>query len=118
MNFIKKLTKILENKQITDYKFCKDLGLSKNSINHWKNGSYPTIDKLEKIITYLEISPYDLLEVETKESTNTDLTELEKELLQYFRAIPERDQLRYIGKLEDAAEPYLQETKLSTLKSG
>lgn len=117
MNFINKLTQILENKHITDYKFCKDLGLSKNSINHWKNGSYPTIDKLEKIITYLEISPYDLLEVETKEKSS-GLTELEKELLQYFRAMPEREQLRYIGKLEDAAEPFLQETKLSTSRTG
>lgn len=117
MNFINKLTQILENKHITDYKFCKDLGLSKNSINHWKNGSYPTIDKLEKIITYLEISPYDLLEVETKEKSN-NLTELEEELLHYFRVIPERDKLRYIGKLEDIAEPYLQETKSSTWKTG
>lgn len=48
---------------------------------------------------------------------NVIFTENEKELLQHFRKLPEREQIKFIGRIEDAAARY-QEEKSSTLKIG
>ena len=53
MDFIFNLLKVLDEKNITAYKLCKDIGIPSNSLNNWKNGSLPQIDKFAKIIKYL-----------------------------------------------------------------
>lgn len=115
--FIENLENILTQRKITTYKMCKDTNITQSTVSAWKQGKMPTIEKLIKIAEYLNVSADELLGIKKIEQQN-QLTELENEILKYFKVLPYPDQMRYIGKLEDAAEPYLQETKLSTLKSG
>lgn len=41
-----------------------------------------------------------------KESKELDLTENEKELLENFKELPDREQIKFIGKIEDIALKY------------
>ena len=103
MSFIDNLIKILDEKQITSYKLCKELKISKNSVNNWQNGSYPTIDKLEKMIIYLGITPYDLLELDNPNKTIT-LSIKEKELLKYYNELSEELKNDYLHEFKGAAK--------------
>ena len=116
MNFIDKLLKILDEKQITSYKLCKDLNISKNSINNWQNGSFPTIDKLEKIIIYLGITPYDLLELDNPNKSIT-LSIKEKELLKYYNEFPEELKNDYLHEFKGAAKACKSMKKKSEVSS-
>lgn len=86
MEYIERLSKILDEKNITAYKLCKDLNLPKNTINNWKNGSLPKIDKFAEIVNYLEISPYFLLGIENK-NEEFCITEQEKEIIKAYRNV-------------------------------
>lgn len=86
MYFIENLIRILEEKNITAYKLCKDLELPKNTLNNWKSGSLPTIDKVEKIIIYLNIEPYELLNIPHNKNICT-YTKDEKTLIEAYRAV-------------------------------
>lgn len=99
MSFIDNLIKILEERNITAYKLCKDLDLPKNSLNNWKYGSYPTIDKVEKIITYLNIEPHELLNIPHNKNIN-NYTNVEKELIKAFREVSPEVQKIVINTLE------------------
>lgn len=48
----------------------------------------------------------------------TDLTENEKEMLLNFQVLPEREQIKFIGKLEEEAKKYLNEGKSSNTQIG
>ena len=121
MDFLDRLIQIMQKMNIKQNTLANELNITQPTLSSILKGkSKPSLDTVINLCIFCEknnISTVWLL-TGNENTPNTNLTELEEELLQYFRAIPERDQLRYIGKLEDAAEPYLQETKLSTLKSG
>lgn len=99
MEFIEKLNEILRKKGITPYKLCKEIGIGKNSVLNWENGSVPNIETYKKIVLFLEIDPGILLGIESEE-----LSREEKELLTYFRALEPTDQARELGRLEGKAE--------------
>lgn len=65
---------------------------------------------------FLGVSIEWLITGEQKPDLN-NLTENEKELLQHFQKLPEREQIKFIGRIEDAAARY-QEEKSSTSKIG
>ncbi|MDO5391694.1 MAG: helix-turn-helix transcriptional regulator [Eubacteriales bacterium] len=119
MNFTERLLKILEEKQITPYKLCKDIGIASNSINNWKKGSLPTIDKFTKIILYLEVDPLYLLGIENNNQyTGKQLSENERELLENFAKLPEREQIKFIGRVEEIAKQFECKGKSSNTKVG
>lgn len=102
MPIIDNIIKIMNEKGISAYKLEKDIGINAATFTHWKNGTQPAADKLEKIISYLKISPNQLFGYETE----AELTENEKELLEYFRKLPDREQIKFIARVEDAAAKY------------
>lgn len=83
MDFTDKLQSILEKKGITAYRLCKDIGIAPNSLNNWKKGSLPTVDKFEKIIIYLDIEPEELLNIKNREKF---VTVEEQALLEAYRS--------------------------------
>lgn len=113
MDFTEKLQKILNDKGITAYKLCKDIGIAPNSLNNWKKGSLPTIDKFEKIVLYLEIKPEELLNIEISEDY---LLAEEKRILEAYRAA---DPIMKAGarKILDVKEESSRE-RLSSLETG
>lgn len=100
MNIIENIVKIMENKGITPYKMEKDIGIKQTTFISWKKGSQPPADKLMKVIQYLEVEPNDLFGY----GQTLKLTENEKELLGLFQQLPEREQIKFIARLEDKVE--------------
>lgn len=80
------------------------VGLGNGTIGKWKKQS-PSCDKAKLVADYLETTiDYLLTGKETPDSSisyPTVLTENEREMLDYFRALPEREQLKVIVRLED-----------------
>lgn len=107
MDFINKLTEILKEKNITQYKLCKDLEIGQSTFSSWKKGKSPSVEKIIAIVRYLEISADWLLEIDSKKN---NLTKNEQELLDNFKILPEREQIKLIGIVEEKAKPY-QETQ-------
>ena len=54
-------------------------------------------DKLEKIIEYMKVSPNEIFGYQS----DSFLTENEQELLEQFRKLSERDQIKFIGRIEE-----------------
>lgn len=102
MDFISKLLKIMEEKEISGYQLEKDTGIKQATLGKWKKGSLPTIDKLVILINYFQVSADDLLGT----PIINNLTENERELLKEFRKLPDREQIKFIGRLEEAAANY------------
>lgn len=97
MQFIEKLTEIMQKRNVTGYQLEKDTGIKQATLGKWKKGSQPTIDKLIILVNYFQVSSDELLGIEYK---NT-LSENEQELLEQFRKLPEREQIKFIGRLEE-----------------
>ena len=104
MAFIDKLMEALENKNISQYKLCNELNIGQSTISSWKKGKMPTAEKIVAIVRYLEVSADWILEIDSKDPI--DLTSEEKELLEYFRKLPDREQIRELGRMEARAEQY------------
>lgn len=97
MSVIENLIKIMENKQISAYRMEKEAGINGATITSWKKGSQPPADKIDKICQYLSITPNEIFGYEK----GIDLNENESEMLELFRKLPEREQIKFIGRLED-----------------
>lgn len=102
MEVIDNLIKIMAKKGITAYQLEKDIGINQTTFYNWKKGKQPPADKLLKIITYLEVTPNEVYGYDPTASLN----ENEKELLKLFQQLPDREQIKFIGRLEDAVEKY------------
>jgi transcriptional regulator with XRE-family HTH domain len=101
MQLIENITHIMAQKNITAYQLEKDTGIKQSTFWNWKNGTQPAGDKLQTIISYLGVSPNEIFGYE-----NIELNENEKELLSIFKQLPEREQIKFIGKAEDYLEKY------------
>lgn len=112
MEFHEILTELLKTRKITAYQISKDTGISQTAIGKWKKGEqYPTADKLKLLADYLVVTTdYLLTGKETSSKTTTielpspQLTKNEKELLNLFKQLPDREQLKLIGKVEGIVE--------------
>lgn len=100
MNIIENLQKIMNAKGITAYQLEKDIGINQTTFYNWKKGKQPPADKLYTIITHLEVTPNEVFGYPTA----PELTENEKELLDLFKQLPEREQIKFIARLEDKLE--------------
>lgn len=102
MNIVENVEKIMKKKNITAYQLERDIGISQTTFSNWRKGRQPSVDKIAKILPYLEVTPNEVFGYEPTAS----LTENERELLELFRQLPDREQIKYIGRLEDAVEKY------------
>lgn len=72
MNFIDNLENELNNKGITVYKMCKEIGINPNTVSNYKNGTIPKIDIVEKIADYLNITTDKLILGKDKRELSED----------------------------------------------
>lgn len=98
-----KFKEICDQKGVKVSDVVKNTGIAYSTISNWKAGNYtPKIDKLQKIADYLGVELYDLWDVEgvwDSPSKAPAFTDMELEILDLFRGIPEDKQdeiLRYI----------------------
>lgn len=91
----------------------KEVGIGNGIIKKW-NTSSPQCNKLLMVANYLHVS-LDWLVTGKK---NSQLSQNEKELLENFAQLPEREQIKFIGKIEEVVEQYEKEGKSSNTKTG
>lgn len=102
MDFINVLFDIMEKKNINTYTIQNDIGIKESTIRAWKKGSQPSADKIIQLAKYFNISTDELLGLKKP----LELTENDRELLELFRTLPEREQIKLIGKVEDLVNKY------------
>ncbi|MBO4857890.1 MAG: helix-turn-helix transcriptional regulator [Treponema sp.] len=103
MKIIENLDRILKEKNITAYKLEKEKIVKQQTITNWRKGSEPSAEKIKEIINYIGVSPNEIFGYNEPEADQEQekLTENEKELLKYFRQLPDREQIKMIGRIED-----------------
>lgn len=119
MEFTEKILEIIQSRNLTAYKICKDLEISQSTFTAWKKGSIPSVEQAIKIIKYLQLSADELFNIEVK--TQSELTKDEKEILDYFRQLPADRQQRELGRMEGIAGEYAAksaESESTTYKTG
>lgn len=83
------------------------LGLKKSPLTDWKNDkSNPTLEQLMKMCEIFATTADELLFGNNPQIENLQLTGNEKELLDHFKKLPEREQIKFIGRVEEAAIKY------------
>ena len=92
----------------------KEVGIGNGVIKKWSNSS-PQCNKLLLVANYLHVSLDWLV---TGDSNEHNLTENEKELLENFAKLPEREQIKFIGKIEEIAKQFECKGKSSNTKVG
>ena len=100
MDIIQNIAEIMNKKRITPAQMEREIGIKQSTFVSWKKGSQPSADKLIKIIQYLEVSPNEIFGY----SDIMELTENEKEMIELFKRLPEREQLKVIVKIESKLE--------------
>ncbi len=97
MGLIDNLTRIMEKKNISAYQLEKAGIVKQTTFTSWKKGTQPALDKIIKIMQYIEVTPNELFGYPTEKL----LTENEQELLEQFRKLSNRDQIKFIGRIEE-----------------
>lgn len=95
--FSDNLEKILQQKNISTYKMCKETEITQSTVSGWKQGKMPSIEKLITIAKYLKVSADELLGIE---SPNYNITSEELYLIQSFREVSPEVQKIVINTLE------------------
>ena len=102
MDFINILTNLMKEKSINTLDLQRETGISESTFRNWKRGSQPTAEKVILLSKFFNISSDELLGL--KEPLN--LSQNDKELLELFRTLPEREQIKLIGRVEDLVNKY------------
>lgn len=83
-----------------------EVGLSHGAQTKWRNGAKPNADALIALSEYFGVSVDYLLtgKVCSKQTVTLELTANESEMLNLFRELSERDQVKWIARTEDFVE--------------
>lgn len=113
----KRLFEKMEEKQIKPTKLADFLGINKSVIYSWRTrNTDPGSEFIVQICDCIDVSIEWLITGVEKPDIN-NLTENEKEMLQYFKKLPDREQIKFIGRIEEAAAQH-QNEESSTSKTG
>ena len=92
----------IERQKLKQSDLAKKLNVRTSVIATWKTrGNNPPAEYLIQICEFLGITITDLFNV-----PYSNLSDNEQELLEHFKKLPEREQIKWIGKLEEAAKEY------------
>lgn len=116
-NFGKRIDECMKKQGFSNKEITADLNLSKNIIGNCKKNQVPNPETLFKLSQKFGVTMEYLLT--GKENNNLDLTENEKEMLQYFKKLSERGQIETIGFVKGKlSEQVTTEQQLSISKIG
>lgn len=130
MEFIDRLILIMKKLNIKQNILANELNISSAALSKIiQKKSKPSLDTilaLCKICESNNISIYWLMTGKEENKKETNITEEEQDLLNYFRRLPEKKQMRFLGRIEAEVDNIInaeveenkQETKSSALKSG
>lgn len=104
MDIINRILDILAAKGLKQADLCNYIGIKYNVFTTWKTrGTEPPTKFLIQICDFLDVTPYYLL---TGKEKSSSLPEDELELLTYYKELPEREQMKLIGRASALAEVY------------
>lgn len=104
MNKIFRLFDLMVEKNINAKKISDDTGISTGNISDWKSGrSKPSIEKLELLADYFDVS-VDYLLGREKKSLFSDLSDNEQKIISIFKKLTDTQQGRIIERAEILAE--------------
>lgn len=101
MHFYENFINACKMNEISPSALLTKIGKSNSLNTQWKNGSLPSVDLILSISNALKVSPNYLL---TGEESEDVLSEDEKYLLELFRKAPYKEQMKFIGRLEETIE--------------
>lgn len=102
MSINEKIFNLLEEKNKKQSDLARFLNVRTSVIGTWKTrGNNQPAKYLERICEFLDITINELLDIPRQELTQND-----EEALKYLHMLPEREQIKWIGRLEDAANQY------------
>ena len=103
MDINKNIHHILKSKKVSQKELANNINVSASTLNNWLklNRSIPS-EYIIPICEFLKVSPMFLLL--NKESSPTELTVDEQELLTYFNELDDKNKGKVIGKAETLAE--------------
>lgn len=112
----KRIKTLQEKKGWKQIELIEKTCISKGAISNYISGNrVPSSEELLKISKALDTTMEWIL---TGKHTNENLSETEKELIEYFRKLPEREQDRELGRLEAKTEQYQEQEKSSSSRTG
>lgn len=100
---------------------CEKAGIAKSAMSNYMNGNrIPDTETILKLSKILEVSIEWILTGESTNVNNIELSENEIDLLCCFNKLSEREQIKWIGKIEQAATDLkeLEKTKSLPSKTG
>lgn len=101
--FYQQLQKACKNANTTVTATLKAIGIGTANGTYWKNGSMPSSENVIQLAEFLGVSTDFLLKGDSK-NYSIDISSDEKELLNYYKELDERDKGRIIGKAEELVE--------------
>lgn len=101
--FYQQLQKACKNANTTVTATLKAIGIGTANGTYWKNGSMPSSENVIQLAEFLGVST-DFLLKGSNTNHSTDISEDEKELLNYYKELDERDKGSILGKAEGLAE--------------
>jgi len=95
--FFAKLKKLCDERGISTYKACTDIGLNRAAVAKWKNGSIPSGSTATKLAAYFGVSVDYLLDNETKKAPTVsderiDMSEVDVAFYGDYRELSDDDQ--------------------------
>lgn len=115
MSINERMFEMMKEKNIKAIDIANHLNITKSVVSNWKSrGTNPPAEYVEPICVLLGISIEYLLTGKEKESIS-DLTENEREMLENFKILPEREQIKLIGIIEEKAQAYKIESEKSSV---
>lgn len=113
MTVCERIFQKIEEKKLKTSDLARILDVQQSVISNWKKrNTTPPMEYALFICEFLDVS----IEWLITGKENQELTSKDKELLSYFRQLPEPEQLRELGRLEARAEMF--KGKLSESKIG
>ena len=114
MKFSQHLNDLLVHKNHSQAELARFVGVKNNTVSDWINkGTSPKIEHLYRIAEFFNVS-YDVLM--TGEEKNPSLPEDELELLKYYKELPEKEQMKLIGRASALAEVYKEQVETKVIE--
>lgn len=113
MDIIERILDLMEKNHVTAAMLTREISLTNGLIYQWKSGkSKPSTEAVVKLAEYFGVTTdYILLGKESAVSTEPQLTENEKEILELLHRFDERTQLKFLGRVEAIANEMQTEIK-------
>lgn len=109
MTICERMFNELDQRGLTAYGLCKHLGVNTNTTTSWKQrGTDPPAKYIAQICEFLGCSvEYLLTGADTRQPHPDGMTDDERELLNLYRSLSERDRILLLGRLQEMDHPLL-----------